>query len=153
MEARRVACERTSRFVSLDLDGDLSRFEGAMLARHLRTCARCEADAAMIRELTLRLRAAPLERLPSPIVVLRPRRRVGPLVQSAIAAAAIAVVGVWFGITSAERTQTPVTALTPRPNGAATAADGRYDWPAGLPRSPQMVQLVPGGLYTSSVVY
>jgi anti-sigma factor RsiW len=154
MEARRVACERTSQFVSLELDGELSLLERAILARHLQKCPRCTADAAMIRSLTLRLRAAPLERLPSPIIVLRPRRRVGRLARSAFATAAVAVVGMWFGIASSERAHAPVTVVTPHLNHTvAAASDGRYDWPAGLPRSPHLVQLVPGGLYTSSVVY
>ena len=150
MEVRRVACERTARFVSLDLDGELSRFERAMLVRHLETCPRCAAEATMIRDLTLRLRTAPLERLPSPIVVRWPRRRVGRFAQSAMAAAAVAVAGVWFGIASSQRARAPVIAFTPNA-AAVAAAGGRYDWPAGLPRSPRMVQLVPGGLYTSGV--
>jgi len=107
----------------------------------------------MIVELTKRLRAAPLEPIPVPIVVTRPRRRVGRAVQSAIAATAVAVVAVWVGVSSSGRAPLEhAPAVTPRPSGAATAApDGRYDWPAGLPRSPHMIQLVPGGLYTSGV--
>ncbi len=141
-------------FVSLDLDGELSRFERAVLARHLRTCEWCAADAQTIIELTERLRAVPLEPIPTPIVVMRPRRRVGRVVQSAIAAVAVAVVGVWFGVSSSGRAPERGPAVTPSPSGAAMASsDGRSDWPAGLPRSPQVIKLVPGGLYTSGTAF
>src|SRR5437762_13579328 len=107
MEARRVACERTVRSVSLDLDGELSRFERALLARHLARCERCAAEAAMIVALTQSLRAAPLEPLPAPIVVMGRRRGGSRVTRSAIAMASLAVAGVWFGVTVAGRTAGP----------------------------------------------
>jgi anti-sigma factor RsiW len=153
MEARRVACERTSRFVSLDLDGELSRFERALLVRHLARCDRCAAEADMIVGLTQSLRAAPLEPLPAPIVVLGRRRRTRSRVtRSALAMASLAAVGIWFGVTVAGHTTAPGIGVTPGTStgtAAVAASDGRSDWPAGLPRSPQMIRLVPGGLYTS----
>jgi hypothetical protein len=156
MDAHRPACERTAMFVSLDLDGELSRFERALLARHLRTCPTCAAQAKSLVELTEVLRADPLLPVPTRIVVTRPRRRVGRIVQSAIAGAAVIVVGVWFGLeaTATSHTPKPEPLTKPRPSASAIAASGgSRDWPAGLPRSRQVTQLVPGGLYTSSSDY
>jgi anti-sigma factor RsiW len=138
-------------FVSLDLDGELSRFERALLARHLRNCPRCAEKAKSLVELTEVLRADPLLPVPARIVVTRQRRRVGRVVQSAIAGAAVIVVGIWFGLeSSTSRSPRPEGLVNPRPSAAAIAAsDGSHDWPAGLPHSRQVTQLVPGGLYTS----
>jgi hypothetical protein len=151
MDAHRPACERTTMFVSLDLDGELSRFERALLARHLRNCPQCAAQANDLVEWTEVLRADPLLPVPTRIVVTRPRRRVGRVVQSAIAGAAVVVVGIWFGLEStASRSPKPQPLVNPAPSAAAIAAsDGSHDWPAGLPRTRQITQLVPGGLYTS----
>lgn len=151
MEARRVACERTARFVSLDLDGELSRFERALLARHLARCTSCAADAQGIVALTKCLRAAPLEPLPAPVVITRLRRPVGRVARSAVAVAMLAVVGAWFGLTVSGResgTGLVVTQGSTR-EAAVVASDGRYDWSAGLPRSQRVIQQIPGGLYTS----
>ncbi len=147
-----AVCERTAQYVSLDLDGELSRFERALLDRHLRTCKRCAAYAVAVVELTTCLRAAPLEPISAPIVVTRPGRRVGLVVQRTVAATAVAVLAVWLGMSSSDRTLVPGPAVTSNPSDAATAAsDGRYDWPAGLPHSPHLTQLIPGGLYTSAI--
>ena len=153
MEARRVACERTARSVSLDLDGELSRFERVLLARHLGSCTSCAAEAERIIALTHYLRAAPLEPVTAPIVVTRPRSRVGRVVQSAVAVAALAVVGVWFGASVASRSGEPAGATPHTVKAVPAASDGHSDWPAGLPRSRQIVRLVPGGLYTSGTQF
>ncbi len=151
METRRAACERTAQFVSLGLDGELSMFERVLLARHLEACPRCAAEAARVVDATNRLRAAPLEPLPAPVVVARPRRRIGRVVQSGIGVAAVAIIGIWFGLSSTGRSPAPQPALVPIPSTTQPANNGRNDWPAGLPRAPQMIQLVPGGLYTAGV--
>ena len=97
------------------------------------------------------LRADPLLPVRRQIVVTRARRRVGRVVQSAIAGAAVIVVGVWFGLEStASRSPKPQPLFNPRPSAAAIAAsDGSHDWPAGLPHTRPDTQQVPGGLYTS----
>jgi len=154
MDAHRAACERTTMYVSLDLDGELSRFERALLARHLRTCPQCASQASGLVELTEILRSDPLLPVPTRIVVTRPGRRVGRVVQSALAGAAAIVAAIWFGLAASTTSHAPrpETLVKPRPSEAAIAASGgRYDWPAGLPRTPQVTQLVPGGLYTSDV--
>ena len=153
MEAHPASCERTAQFVSLDLDGELSQFERVVLDRHLRNCQRCAADAQIIVELTERLRAAPVEQI-HVSVVTRPRPRFARVVQGAVSVAAVAVVGVWLAVWlsgPARPTRPPSPPVTVNPGDASSAADGLYDWSAGLPRTPHMIQLVPGGLYTSSV--
>jgi predicted anti-sigma-YlaC factor YlaD len=140
-------------FVSLELDGELSRFERAVLDRHLQACPRCAAEAETIAELTRCLRAAPLEHVPAPIVIARPRRRVGHVAQRTVAAMAVAVMAVWLGLSTSGRPSQPGAGLRPSLSGPPTASSGRYDWPAGLPQAPRMIQLIPGGLYTSDIGY
>jgi predicted anti-sigma-YlaC factor YlaD len=66
-------CERFRESVSLGLDGMLSTFERALLERHLRRCASCQAFAADVRAHTKRLRAAPLV-APPPLAGVAPAR-------------------------------------------------------------------------------
>ena len=80
--------------MSLELDGELSQLERAMLAAHVARCAGCRAYRADVRSFTRELRAAPLETLPA-ITVRRYRRTVAMRIQAGAAAAmALAVVGV-----------------------------------------------------------
>lgn len=90
-----VICERIRAQVSLELDGELSQLERAMLTAHLERCASCREYAAEIRAATQLLRQAPLERLGRPVVLRRPRRSAMTQLQAAAAAAlfAIAVLG------------------------------------------------------------
>jgi hypothetical protein len=110
---------------------------------------RCAADARDIVAVTERLRAAPLAQMRAPIVVSRPSRGFTRLVQSVAAGVAVASVGVWLGLSSFDPGRAPGRVATFNPR--ATAVDNeRYDWPAGLPRAPQDIRVVPGGLYTST---
>lgn len=92
----RNECDRTRERVSLELDGELSRHEAALLERHLSRCSACALFAADVRLHTDLLRAAPLEQSP-PFAF--PRRagarrlsaRVGAAVGSTAAAALVAV--------------------------------------------------------------
>src|SRR5476651_776518 len=63
------ACERTRRWISLHLDGEISDLEEAALRRHLERCAACGSLATELAGLTGLLRAAPLE---------EPRRSLAP---------------------------------------------------------------------------
>jgi len=82
--------------VSLELDGMLSRFERALLERHLRSCAPCRRFSADVRHQAARLRAAPL--VPAPTFALadvmppspRARRRRAAGFAGAVLAAATA---------------------------------------------------------------
>ena len=59
-------CERAQAWASLELDGELSQLERALLATHLRGCAACAETVAGMRALTAALRDAPLEPLDRP---------------------------------------------------------------------------------------
>jgi predicted anti-sigma-YlaC factor YlaD len=92
-------CERAREWLSLSLDGELSRFERALVDRHLSTCAECAAFGAELAAFTERVRATPLEPLTHPIAV--PGRRTRPAFRSAQAAvAALAVVAIGVGTLS-----------------------------------------------------
>lgn len=77
--------------VSLQLDGELSRFETVLVERHLGRCAGCAAFADDVRDSTELLRSAPLEPAP-PLWLPRraPARRLATRVAAVSAAAAAA---------------------------------------------------------------
>jgi anti-sigma factor RsiW len=106
------ACDRAAQWVSLDLDGELSQFEQAALARHCERCARCRALGQDVASFTRLLREAPLVELERPIVVagtrtarIRVARRAA-LSFAVVGATAAAVLGL----------------LLPTPGGASTSA-------------------------------
>ena len=90
-----AVCDRARTYASLELDGELSQLEGAMLHAHLVRCAGCRAYAAEIASVADELRTAPFERLERPIS-LPARRRVsfGTLQVAAAAAVALAALGI-----------------------------------------------------------
>lgn len=75
-------CERAREWSSLQLDGELSELEQALLQKHLATCARCSAFDAGLRASTELVRTAPVARpsvgfeLPAPRRAGLPRVRV-----------------------------------------------------------------------------
>jgi anti-sigma factor RsiW len=90
-------CDRVRGQISLDLDGELSQLERAMVASHVRRCPACAAFRSNATSFTHALRTAPFEALERPIEV--PSLRRGALaevrfgaVRVAAAAAGIAVV-------------------------------------------------------------
>lgn len=90
-----VVCDRVRAQISLELDGELSQFERAMLAAHLARCPDCRAYEAEVTAFTRALRAAPLERVETRVVVRRPRRVAAVRLPASVAAVlALAVVGV-----------------------------------------------------------
>jgi ferric-dicitrate binding protein FerR (iron transport regulator) len=151
MDVRATSCERSTTFVSLELDGELSLFERALLRRHLQRCGECAAYARQVTAVTEMVRAAPLE----PIRVRnvwQSRRRVSRVVQGVGATAAVAALAIWLGVGAVGTTREHAPFNTgSSPSKAVATSDGRYDWPAGLPRTVQAVQQVPGGLYTVGV--
>ena len=84
-----VVCERVRAQVSLEVDGELSQLERAMLAAHVVRCAECRAYRRDVHALTRALRSAPLETAP-PIAVRRYRRSSAATRFQAGAAAAMA---------------------------------------------------------------
>jgi predicted anti-sigma-YlaC factor YlaD len=154
MEIRPRICERAAHFVSLELDGELSVFERRMLKRHLQRCAACAAYARDVTAHTQMLRAAPLEQVRVPMEFTIQRRRALRMLPSIAATAAVAAVGIWFGVSSLGSAQVPGhgTRFNSRSSHLAvgSVSDDRYDWPAGLPRTVQVVELGPGSLYTGT---
>jgi predicted anti-sigma-YlaC factor YlaD len=151
MEVRPKACERAAQFVSLELDGELSLLERAMLKRHLQRCGPCAAYARDVGGLTELLRAAPMEqiRLPTVFFSLR-RRRLSRVLPSIAATAAMAAVGIGLTISLFGNAGGPIHigGSSGSRIAARAVSDDRYDWSAGLPRTVQIVQLGPGSLYT-----
>jgi predicted anti-sigma-YlaC factor YlaD len=85
-------CERARQWASADLDDEVSTFERALLDDHLAGCASCSEFRAAIGGLTGTLRAAPRERLEG-VVIGRVRRQVRLRLAPAVAAMAVAAVG------------------------------------------------------------
>jgi predicted anti-sigma-YlaC factor YlaD len=85
-------CDRARQWASLELDGELSSFERALLENHLAGCASCSEFRAEISGLTGALRAAPYEPFAG-VVLGRTRRRVHLRLAPAVAAMAVAAVG------------------------------------------------------------
>jgi anti-sigma factor RsiW len=89
-----VICDRVRSQVSLELDGELSQLERAMVAAHLERCPDCRAYESEVTAFTRLLRQAPLKEIESPVVVRRPHRTIAARLQAGVAAAvAVAALG------------------------------------------------------------
>lgn len=87
-----MACEWAVRWISLDLDAEISELERAALARHLERCDGCRAASVEIRGFTTLLREATLTEPATPPVVSSPAgTRYGVTRQRAAVAVAAAV--------------------------------------------------------------
>ncbi len=85
-------CERARQWASLDVDGELSTFEGVLLNAHAAGCADCREFRASVAHAASALRAAPLE--PFTVTVpSRVRRRISRSLAPAVAALAVVSVG------------------------------------------------------------
>ncbi|MBA3330141.1 MAG: zf-HC2 domain-containing protein [Actinobacteria bacterium] len=89
-------CERAQEWASLDLDGELSAFEGRLLQSHLERCAPCNSFAARLDGFTAQLRLAPPESLRRPPMALSPARG-GSGLRAGAAAAALLVAAIGLG--------------------------------------------------------
>ena len=85
-------CDRARQWASLELDGELSSFECALLENHVAACPSCAEFRAEIGGLTGALRAAPYEPFEG-VVLGHIRRRVRMRIAPAAAAMAVAAVG------------------------------------------------------------
>ena len=143
MVARPKTCERASELVSLELDGELSRFERVLLARHLSRCAACADYAAQVTAATHALRHAPLEAVPAPVALPIFQRRFPRVAWNVAATAAVAAFGIWFAISpSANVRQGSVN----DPGVPAGVVSDPSDWPGGvLPKRPPVTPFLPGG--------
>ena len=86
-------CERAQEWASLDLDGELSAFEGRLLQSHLERCAPCNSFAARLDGFTAQLRLAPPERLGRRVALPRARQRSGVHAGAAAAVLLVAALG------------------------------------------------------------
>jgi predicted anti-sigma-YlaC factor YlaD len=84
---RRPACERARQWISLRADGELSDFEGFMLAAHQRRCAECRAFGESVDVMSAALREATQEPFLQRIEV-PPRRRLSAVSSLQIGSAA-----------------------------------------------------------------
>jgi Putative zinc-finger len=88
-----LSCRRGRELVSLELDGEISQLEEALLGTHLAICEDCRSFRAQMGPATATLRAAPLEQLERAIV-LPPHRAIGlRTLQVGAAAAVVAIAG------------------------------------------------------------
>jgi predicted anti-sigma-YlaC factor YlaD len=85
-------CDRARHWASAEVDGELSTFERVLLANHLAGCPSCREFSASVGDLTRTLREAPLEGF-EVIVIGRVRRRAYLRLAPAVAAMAVAAVG------------------------------------------------------------
>jgi anti-sigma factor RsiW len=149
MQLLSARCESARRLVSLDLDGELSRFERAMLGRHLRRCADCAEYARRTVAMTELLRSVPLQEIRLPTDAYHRRYRRGRALAVGTATFAAVLVGALFSVDSAGNQRTRLLA-SPRLPAVVNFSEGRFDWPAGVPRNAHIVQFVPGGRFTFS---
>jgi predicted anti-sigma-YlaC factor YlaD len=125
----RTDCHKTRERVSLELDGELSLHEAALLERHLSVCPDCAAFAGDVRRHTDLLRAAPLE---EPLPFVLPRRasamrhsvRIGAAVGSTAAAALVAVSVLTFVKPTTGHQQVAALDFVPKGVVVARAANG-----------------------------
>lgn len=139
MRPRSIVCDRVRAQISVELDGELSQLERAMLAAHVRRCAECRAYGVEVTAFTDELRAAELQVMERPVVVRRLRRAVAGrrwMQVPAAAALALTVVGV----------ATQVAALGPRPAGqsASLGAPVRFPTRAELERELALIAMASG---------
>ena len=122
-------CDRARQWASLELDGELSSFERALLKNHVAACPSCAEFRAEIGGLTTALRAAPYEPFEG-VVLGRVRRRVRLRLAPAAAAMAVAAVGLGSILASASFQGGPVAHfaaqsvdVSPSEANAATSSD------------------------------
>ena len=105
-----LTCERARAWASLELDGQLSELEAALLGAHLASCPPCAAVVVEMRAFTGALRSAPAETPSRPLFVPAGRRSVGrrrSLAVRVAAAAAAAALAAGLGALAGSRSERP----------------------------------------------
>lgn len=119
-----VICDRVRSQISLEVDGELSQLERAMVAAHLQRCPDCRMYEAQVTAFTRVLREAPLKQMESPVVVRRPRRSVAARLQAGVAAAvAIVALGVTGRIALSESPEPRSPSVAPQQAGNPSMGD------------------------------
>lgn len=112
MRAAPFHCDRVRSQLSLQLDGELSQLERAMVGRHLRRCGECRAFQVDVEAFCQALRDAPVERMQVPVVVSRSRRSVAFRLQATAAAAvALIALGIGFELSASDSQQQRASVL------------------------------------------
>jgi ferric-dicitrate binding protein FerR (iron transport regulator) len=91
-------CDRARAWASLELDGELSQLESALLAAHVRRCASCAAAIAEMRAVATLLRAAPPEAPSRPLTIAAAASRRRPLAVRLALAATLAALAASLGV-------------------------------------------------------
>ncbi len=115
-------CDRARHWASADVDGELSTFERVLLENHTTRCPECEEFRASVRGLTTVLRTAPRERFEVALIG-RIRRRTGLRLAPAVAAMAVAAVGLGSVLASSEVRSRAVVSAQPIASSAVDAID------------------------------
>jgi len=92
-------CSRARQWISLEVDGELSRFEQALLRDHLRGCDCCRVFQADVGTVSRELRQARLEALLQPVALPAARRHARSRPLQALAAAALSVAALGIATT------------------------------------------------------
>jgi predicted anti-sigma-YlaC factor YlaD len=125
------ACDRAHQWISLQLDDELSAFEGTLLRAHLAECGDCVAFQTDVTALTAQLREAHYQPIERKIGVVRRRRRVPARLAPAVAALAIGAVG----LGSLLATLTLGQDFNPARRSAAESAAALHTGPLAVNRS------------------
>jgi len=115
-------CDQARHWASADVDGELSTFERVLLANHAARCPACQEFRASVRGLTTVLRTAPRERF-EVAVIGRIRRRATLRLAPAVAAMAVAAVGLGSILASSEVRNRSVASAQPVVSVAIDAID------------------------------
>jgi predicted anti-sigma-YlaC factor YlaD len=119
-------CERARQWASVDLDGELSSFERALLADHLGRCPDCRDFSATVAGFTGELRAAPHEPFEG-ITIGRMRRRVRLRLAPIAVAAAVVAIGFGSILASVQLKGTAVGSVRPLPRTPAVAGPDTFN--------------------------
>src|SRR5262249_27834361 len=112
-----TVCARVREQVSLELDGELSQLEQRMLSAHLDRCDVCAHYADDVRDLTERIRSAPLHSMRRPVIVRKARHLSTTRIQVGIAAAfALAALGLGTQLASAPTREGSLAQYEGQPN-------------------------------------